>query len=255
MKILVGSTGFVGSSLCNKICFDFFFNSKNIMEFSNVPNGCDLYLACLSAKKWAVNQNTQADFENMLNIIDILKTRIYRNIFLISTIDVYSESPLGVNEDYIPRFSKLSYGQNRYIFEMMTQQYLAYESIKIFRLPALFGDGLKKNVLFDLLNNNQIEKINFNSVFQWYDINDLHRDIHNFHDYKVINLFTEPLETKVLCSELFNMNVDINQSRIEYNYKTKTCSDGYIQNKDIILEKLRKFKNEYINQQYGMGAT
>lgn len=252
MNILVGDTGFVGSFLSKQIDFSFSFNSKNIHEFSCVSNGCNIYLACLSAKKWLVNQNTQDDLKNMFNIIDVLKNRIYENIYLISTIDVYCESPMGVNEDYIPKFSKISYGSNRYLFELMVKQYLVFKKIKIFRLPSLFGQGLKKNVLFDLLNKNELEKINFNSVFQWYDLSDLKYHLNKEYNQEIVNLFTEPIETYFLCKHLFNIDVNLNQNKIEYNYKTKISEIGYIESKQSVLQKLRKFKNEYFCEQFIM---
>ena len=185
----------------------------------------------------------------MLNIIDVLKNRIYENIYLISTIYVYCESPIGVNEDYIPKFSKISYGSNRHLFELMIKQYLAFKKITIFRLPSLFGQGLKKNVLFHLLNNHQLEKVNFNSAFQWYDLSDLKYHLNKEYNQEIVNLFTEPIETFFLCKELFGMNVNLNQNRIEYNYKTKISDTGYVESKKSILQKLRKFKDEYFCEQ------
>ena len=72
-----------------------------------------------------------------------------------------------------------------------------FKNNHILRLPALFGDGLKKNVLYDLLNNNQVHKISVNTWFQWYNVNDIYKDINYVieNDIKIINLFSEPVET------------------------------------------------------------
>jgi hypothetical protein len=47
----------------------------------------------------------------------------------------------------------------------------------IVRLPGLFGTGLKKNALYDLLYGNNIQGICLDSEFQWYDIGDLYDDL------------------------------------------------------------------------------
>lgn len=58
MKIIVGNTGLVGTTLCESINFDLKFNSSNIGEFiSLVEDGSELYLSCLPATKWMVNKD------------------------------------------------------------------------------------------------------------------------------------------------------------------------------------------------------
>ena len=73
MKIIVGNTGLVGKTLCESIDFDLKFNSSNINEFSSlVEDGSELYLSCLPATKWMVNKNVTGDFENLMNILNII---------------------------------------------------------------------------------------------------------------------------------------------------------------------------------------
>ena len=136
MKILVGNTGLIGSVISEKIIFDYSFNSKNINNFNQtIPDNCDLYLSCLPATKWLVNQNLKQDLDNIHNIINILKSKTYNKIYLFSTIDVYINNiHHGSNEcDYIP-FNELSYGSNRLLFEILIKNYINYNKIKIFRL-------------------------------------------------------------------------------------------------------------------------
>ena len=231
MKILIGSTGFVGQNLREQTSFDYEFNSKNIEDLIDCPDGCDLYLSCLPATKWLVNKNLKDDVKNIFNILNILKNKKYDNVYLISTIDVYSQSPLESDEDYYPNYPGLCYGSNRLVFESLVKEFISYKNFYIFRLPALFGNHLKKNVIFDLLNNNQLEKININSYYQWYDLEDLSSDILRFSSsYKkdsVFNLFTEPVYTKDLIDNFYpNKSIGYRGELVEYRYKTKYLSGG-----------------------------
>jgi hypothetical protein len=178
MKILVGNTGLIGTTISEYEKFDLYFNSKNIHTFVNlVKNGDELFLSCLPAEKWLVNKNIQQDINNINNIINILSIYSYSKIILISTIDVYSQSPLGSNEDTKPLIKELNYGNNRYLFELLVRDILKYEQLKIFRLPALFNRHIKKNILYDLINDNNVSQINYNSTFQWYNLNMLSNDM------------------------------------------------------------------------------
>ena len=45
-----------------------------------------------------------------------------------------------------------------------------FQNYLIIRLPGIFGTGLKKNVIYDLMNKNELQKIYSNDYFQWYDL-------------------------------------------------------------------------------------
>lgn len=253
MKILIGNTGLVGQTLKEKINFDFEYNSKSISNYSP-PNGCDLYLSCLPSTKWLVNKDTKTDIETVVNIIKIISEFKYNKIFLISTIDVYGDSPLGVDEDFEPVFKNFSYGSNRYLFEKMVLKHLNYDNVKIFRLPALFSKNIKKNILFDLINNNNVNLINMNSSFQWYNLNNLSSDIEFFNKHypneKIINLFTEPLDSEEIINLFPQHKNDVVflEHKILYDYKTKLSKTGYIQSKETILNEIKELINGLINQ-------
>ena len=230
------------------------FNTSNILDFTKkVYDESILYLTCLPATKWLVNKNIQEDLNNILKITNAINQIRFHKIILISTIDVYCESPIHSDEDVFPLIKTLNYGSNRYFFEMLIRKTFTYNDLKIFRLPSLFGKHIKKNIVYDLLNDNNIDKINVNSSYQWYDLNDLVNDI-NYLSYEfpkstIFNLFSEPIETSELIKNIFKVkNITNNENRIEYNYKTKFNNTGYIQSKDLVIEKLIRFKNEYINK-------
>lgn len=255
MKVIVGNSGLVGNTLCESINFDFMFNSKNINDFSNYDiNGCDLYLSCLPATKWLVNQNVTNDINNILNLIEIFKTKTYKKIFLISTIDVYTDSPQEVNEDYYPNFLNSNYGSNRLLFESLVRSQLKYSSYKIFRLPALFNKNIKKNILFDLINDNNVNNINTNSSYQWYNLDNLYKDMMKLDDLypndEIFNLFTEPIDTQEIVN-LFPKHKDktfYGDKKIAYNYKTKYSKNGYFKNYLDVLNDIKKMVNESISK-------
>ena len=251
MKLIVGNTGLVGKTLLKENNFDLQFNTRNINNYINdVSDYADLYLSCLPATKWLVNKNVQQDIDNIFLLIDFLSKKTYKKIILISTIDIYCESPKLVNESYIPSLIKYDYGNNRLLFEKLVTSCLSYEQLQIFRLPALFNSDIKKNIIFDLLNNNNVFNININSAYQWYNLDNLNNDLKYFSKFKekhlIVNLFPEPVETTEIV-KLF-LNYDFKnfkyEKRFEYNYCTKFFPSGYIKNKEDSLKDIKKFVNE-----------
>jgi sugar phosphate isomerase/epimerase len=247
---IVGYTGFVGSNLLQFYKFDFFYNSSNFCE---AKDKCfdTLFFCGVPAIKWKANKYPQEDIDVIENIKNILKTIKVNKIILISTIDVYENVDLGNDEDYDCDYViNHPYGRNRYMFEYFIRE--KFDNYNIIRLPALFGKGLKKNIIYDLINNNQIENIEKNTMFQWYDLNWLKKDIDIIlqNNIQVCNLFTEPLETiKIL--ELFNYPLDTykTQSTLKYNSKTKYANlfhsniDGYIYDKSSVLNSIKEYLN------------
>jgi len=250
MKSLIGNTGLVGQAILEKIDFDFEYNSKNLQSFNYISKeGSELWLSCLPATKWMVNKNVVGDIENIMNIYDVIKGKRYSKIVLISTIDVYVDSPLRSNEDDSPTFKTLNYGSNRYFFEMLINE-LDCDDIQIYRLPALFCSKIKKNILFDLLNNNNIDKINPNTEFQWYNLDRLVDDIKQIDKPGTYNLFTEPIHTEEILKifELSKEQFESSTNSITYNYNTKYTESGYIQSKEDVYEELINFVNEFRNK-------
>jgi nucleoside-diphosphate-sugar epimerase len=251
MKIIIGNTGLVGTTLCESIDFELKFNSSNLSDFLNiVEDGSELYLTCLPATKWMVNKNVTGDFENLLNILNVIKQKKYSKVILISTIDVYNNSPLKSNETNSPSIQSLNYGNNRYLFEVLCKDYLITNEFRIFRLPALFNKHIKKNVLFDLINNNNVEQINFNSMFQWYNLDNLSNDISTCikeHPKETIfNLFPEPIDSLDILNffPYLRNKINFSENKIVYDFTTKFSNNGYISTKEDILTEIKEFINE-----------
>lgn len=251
MNIIIGHTGVVGKSLCEQINFDYYFNRTNLNEIKKLNSeNSTLYLSCLPASKWLINQNIKSDINNIWNIINTLQENSFGKIVLISTIDVYSLNQDESNEDTKIVINNLSYGSNRLFFELLVKNTLKYEDLKIFRLPALFNKNIKKNVLFDLIYANNIDQINVNSQYQWYNLDNLVKDIKlystNFPTETIFNLFTEPIDTQDII-KLFPTYGDYRwlfNKQVKYNFKTKHSKTGYIQTKENTLLEIQKFINE-----------
>lgn len=243
LNCIVGYSGFVGGNLLLQKTFDVFINSKNIKTIINKSFN-NLYFCGLPSVKWLANKNPDDDLLIINNIIDILKTVKINRFILISTIDVYESTDLPqLNEDYKCKYeSNHAYGRNRYLFEqfVITQ----FANYHIIRLPALFGYGLKKNILYDLLNNNQLDKINIYSKYQWYNLNNLIVDIDNIlnNDIKICNLVTTPICT-IDIIKLFDYDISVfdnSPCSINYNISTK-----YVLNNIDILNDIKIFINDY----------
>ncbi len=245
----MGGSGLIGTTLQEQHKFDLVFSSKDAHKIEKLDlNGYDIWLSCLPATKWKVNEDIEEDIYNMQYIVKLLHKFKFNNIILFSTIDVYEDSPLESSEHYAPNISEFKYGTNRRLFEIMVSQLLTYNNLKIFRLPALFGKHIKKNILFDLLNYNQVEKIKAKSTYQWYDLNDLYKDVKGRLDLtpKIYNLFPEPVHTTRILEmfpEYANKVDNVNQGST-YIFKTTHTGTGFLYNKDVSLAKLAKFIHE-----------
>lgn len=149
IKSLIGCTGFVGSNLVKQINFNFLYNSSNISEI----NGREfdlLIIAAPSAVKWKANQEPEKDLEMINDLINSLKKVKAKQVVQISTIDIY-KNPINVDENTIVEMEGLHpYGKNRFHLEEFIRQ--QFKNHLIVRLPALFGNSLKKNFIYDILN-------------------------------------------------------------------------------------------------------
>jgi len=202
-RALIGHTGFVGGTLLRSGWgFDETFNSSNIADISGRAFDT-VVCAGVSAVKWQANREPEADWRGIQTLIDALDGVKAGRFVLISTTDVY-QGPLGVDEnDPAPIDGPEAYGRHRLALERWIAERFPVHNVV--RLPALFGAGLKKNAIFDLLTGNQVEKINPNGEFQWYPVRRLARDLRAIVDAEVglINIAAEPMRTADFAMRLF----------------------------------------------------
>jgi len=221
MNSLIGYTGFVGGNLLAQRQYDGVYNSANFSELRG-KHFRRLVCAGISAKKWIANKNPEEDWEKIAALVDVLKTTTANKFVLISTIDVYA-STQKLDESFdchgIPNHA---YGTNRLRFEEFCRTHFSH--CQIVRLPGLFGAGLKKNVIFDLMNDNCLEMINPKSSFQYYDLDNLSDDLERIDqtDIPVINFFTEPIFTSDIIDRFFPGKPVGMQSAPEAHYDLRT---------------------------------
>jgi sugar phosphate isomerase/epimerase len=247
---IFGYSGFVGIHLIKKYKFGKLYNSSNIKDSINGEYN-EIFICCVPAVKWLANKHPEKDASDIEEIKNIFKTISARKVILISTIDVYNNINNKSNEKTtILCEENNTYGKNRFLFEEFIKT--TFNNYHIIRLPALFGRGLKKNIIYDLINDNGVSNIPINSAFQWYNLEWLKDDIEicKKNNIQECNLFTEPLETTDILS-LFN-HYDYsknNTSQIIYDVQTIHSkffphgSIGYIRNKQDVLNNIKSFIN------------
>ncbi len=248
---LIGYTGFVGSQLNNQRNFNCLYNSRNFREME-AQHYDEIVSAGVSAVKWQANIEPEKDKAKIQELQDVLATVRAKRFILISTIDVY---PLMRDKDETfdcHSMKNHQYGSHRLAFEDFCNE--QFQNCNIVRLPGLFGAGLKKNVIYDLLNNNCLEMINPASSFQYYYLKHLWADIQIAvqADVRLINLFTEPVATSTIIDKFFpGKQVGQNPAaEVHYNLHTSHTrlwrKDGrYIYTRDEIIGHLEEFIHNY----------
>jgi nucleoside-diphosphate-sugar epimerase len=244
---LIGYTGFVGSNLHQATTFDALYNTQNIAEIRG-QSFEQLVCAAPQAKKWWANQNPAADLEMIQQLMGHLEQVKSDRFILISSIDVFPRIT-DVDERFdCASLENHAYGRNRLTLEQfVTAQ---FPNAYILRLPGLFGPGLRKNVIFDMIHGNEVEKINPDSQFQWYDVTRLWGDVQRAiaHDLHLVMLATEPVATGAIQAQFFPETKIGSAVGNTVYYDVHTCyaepfggTGNYILSQSQVLEDIGKF--------------
>lgn len=199
---LIGHTGFVGSTLLRAGGYDHLFNSRNI-ETIRGRRFDRVVCAGVSAVKWQANKDAEADWAGIRRLLGPLED-VQADVFtLLSTVDVYP-TPVGVTEaEAIDRTGGQPYGRHRLAVEDWIRA--RFPRVHVMRLPGLFGAGLKKNIIFDMVMDNNLAAINPASVFQWYDLSRLAQDLarQEAEGLALVNMAVEPVPTEAIRARFF----------------------------------------------------
>jgi dTDP-4-dehydrorhamnose reductase len=204
---LIGYSGFVGSTLLRQTRFDALYRSTNIAE--SAGKEFDLVVcAGAPAQKWMANREPEVDRQRIDSLVGALRNIRCSMFVLISTVDVFV-SPVAVDEDTLPAEPGLTaYGLNRLRLEKFVAS--RFPDHLIVRLPGLVGPGLRKNVVYDLHNDNRLDAVDSRGVFQFYPMVNLWYDIKKARevDLNLIHLTAAPVSVAEIAAEGFGRSFD-----------------------------------------------
>lgn len=243
---LIGHTGFVGSNLAAQAAYTQRFNRQNIAAISGQSFDAVVCAGVQAVKYWA-NQNPAEDWAQIERLLEPLKGVQTQRFILISTVDVYPK-PLLVSETDEPSAENHAYGRHRLQVEQFVRE--TFPVHHIVRLPGLFGPGLKKNVIFDLLHDNGLDNIQPASAFQYYNLRHLTRDLERViqHDLHTLNVATEPVSTQAIIDRCTPGKVVGAKAGAPgfYDFRSQHDqlwgrSDGYLYGAEQVLEEIAAF--------------
>jgi nucleoside-diphosphate-sugar epimerase len=244
---LIGHTGLVGSNLARQHPFDAFYNSKNIEEIAGRKFDL-LIISGMPAAMWIANNNPDADRACLERLGGCLKQVKADRAVVISTIAVYP-SPVGVDEESpIDSAAQTPYGRHRLMLEWLARDQFP-RSLTV-RLPGLFGPGLKKNAIYDLLHNNEVEKINASSLYQFYNLERLWADLSTAlaSGLEVCNFSTAPVSMQEVAQKAFDRDFANNPATAPARFDVRSRhaalfggKDGYLYSRAQVLAELRVF--------------
>ena len=246
---LIGYSGFVGGALLRARSFDACYRSTNIDEIRG--RSFDTIVCCgAPAEKWRANKDPEADRARLATLTNALAEVSAQELVLISTVDVYPV-PHGVDEHTAidPAVSQ-PYGRHRYELEEFCR---ARFDTTVVRLPGLYGKGLKKNAIFDLLNDRPVDAVPGNARFQFYDIDRLWDDVSCVRSAGVgmVNITSEPVEMSAVAREIFGRDMPTPHSDTAPDYDVRSLHaeiaggrNGYWFDAATVMAGLRKFVAE-----------
>jgi RmlD substrate binding domain len=219
---VIGYTGFVGSTICRQAGRAECYNSQNIEDI-RTRTFDTVVCAGAPGAKWKANRDAAADLRSIERLIANVRRVQARQFVLISTIDVFP-SPVGVDEGSAVDIALLEpYGRHRYCLEQSIRE--LFPEAMIVRLPGLFGSGLKKNFIYDLINDNALHLTHHESTFQFYNMENLWADIcvGMSSGLRLVNFATEPVQAGDVAYKCFGLAFrnQTEKSPVHYDMRTR----------------------------------
>lgn len=146
---LLGRSGFVGGVLDVQHRFGARYRRADIHESAGRAFGT-LVCAAAPGSMFAANRDPAGDASAIDGLIAALSRIRARRTVLVSTIAVLARFDGQQDEGTADFQTETPYGANRRRLEAFCAAH--FDTCLILRLPALFGPGLRKNFIFDILN-------------------------------------------------------------------------------------------------------
>lgn len=198
---VIGFNGFVGSSVLEALkSEDVVLIDRSNINLCSSDNYSTLFICAGEARKWFVNSNVKEATSNMVDLYKSISCYRASQVVYFSSIDVYNKD-LTINDGY----STEPYGVTKLVLEELISK--TFENCVIVRLGALFGKGLKKNFLFDLLNKRHewIEKQSPLSGFQYFNmgqIKSVWENVEEFQGLHIVDAFSEVVYNRDIMDHL-----------------------------------------------------
>jgi dTDP-4-dehydrorhamnose reductase len=246
---LIGYTGFVGSNIKAEHDFTDLYNTKNIDDIDGKEY--DLVVSAATyAEMWKINANPEEDWARISSLMEHLKTVKAKQFVLISTICVFKDPVDGFTEDTPVDLQNLPpYGMHRYKLEQFVKK--QFPHVLIVRLPGLFGAGIKKNIIFDLIHDNNVDRIHKDASVQYYNLAHLWDDIQTAlkNNIGLLHLSVEPTTTEEVAQAAFgkeftNAPADVHPKTFDFKSKHAGLfhgTNGYLYSKQQSLEDIKNF--------------
>jgi hypothetical protein len=202
---LIGYTGFVGSNIAAAHDFTDCYSTANISDIHG--RSYDLVVsAATRADSHRINQNGPADLAEIEDYIAVLSRVNAAQLVLISTVCIYPGGTAPDESTPLNADRLTPYGANRlYMEETLSERF----NTLALRLPQLYGIGLKKGIMYDLLNDYRIEFIRPEGRFQYYDLRRLWSDTERALQagLRTLNIATPPLTSARVAAECFGIDI------------------------------------------------
>lgn len=241
-RALVGHTGFVGGLLDRSEPFDGHFNSRNV-EALPEQAWDEVVCAAMPAEKWRANREPAADAAALERLWGALDATSAGRVVLISTVDVFDPA-VGQDESAAPGAAH-AYGANR--AELERRALARFEDAAVVRLPALYGPGLKKNALYDMLQGRPCPT-GPAARFQWYDLERLPGDLATVEQerLRLVQLVTEPVSMGAIAERCFPDSEIGDGPAPAYDLRTRHAEafgghGAYVEDADAALAGIERF--------------